>query len=110
MEVDKGTGSSRESVTATASPLPPIFVVVGSTGEYSDRGEWLTRAFRSEDAAKAYVEFLTAERQRLAPAGEYVDYDQREEIAGKMRAYDPRYSEDYTGTSWFVSAVELAEA
>ena len=36
-------------------PGRTIYVVVGSAGEYSDRNEWLVRAFDDEEAAKAFV-------------------------------------------------------
>lgn len=94
-------------------PTPPeeiIYVVIGTTGEYSDRGEWLTRAFASEGEAKAYVEFLGVERQKLAPLDVYLDYEDRQRVEQVMQAHDPGYQEDYTGTRWFVTPVALARS
>jgi hypothetical protein len=84
-----------------------IYIVCGRTGEYSDRNEWLTRAFTTEEDAKDYVAFLTRKRQELGPAGS--DVADIDALENAMRAFDPEYSEDYTGTSWFVSPVTLAE-
>ena len=81
-----------------------IWVVHGSTGEYSDRYEWSVKAFVDEESAKNYVLFLTRERQKLPTQ----DWDTRGEVERLMRAIDPCFSEDYTGTHWFVSSVPLS--
>lgn len=83
-----------------------IWVVIGTTGEYSDRSEWLTKAFRSEESAKDYVLFLTKERQKLGTRS--WNYEEREKVGKVMKAFDHNYSEDYSGTEWYVSSVELA--
>lgn len=86
---------------------PPVWAVVGTTGEYSDRGEWMVCVFPTEEGAQAYVERLTAERQKLGP--EYPDWEEREAIAEKMSRFDPGYSEDYTGTRWFIRETTLVQ-
>lgn len=101
-----GRDSSRDHAPDTGSALDgePIWIVHGSTGEYSDRGEWVVCAYRSEGEAKAYVEFLGKKRQEVGP-GRYEDgwdYDLEEQVEAAMRAFDPNFSEDYTGTRWFV--------
>jgi hypothetical protein len=83
-----------------------LYVVCGTTGEYSDRGEWTTWAFDTEAEARAYVEFLAARRQEIGAPEGFLDWEQEQAIEAAMRSYDPRYSEDYTGTRWFVSAVD----
>lgn len=35
-----------------------IFLVIGSSGSYSDHAEWPVKAFMNEDRAKAFVESL----------------------------------------------------
>ena len=84
-----------------------IYVVLGSTGEYSDRGEWLSKAFHTEAEARAFVAFLTEKRQQIAVDHVRLDWELRSGVEEKMRAFDPNYQEDYTGTRWFVSPVEL---
>ena len=78
-----------------------VFVVMGTTGEYSDRNEWPVRAFLDEAEAQALV--LAAETAS------------REAVAASGSAYragptplDPRHQSDYTGTRYFVYDVELA--
>ena len=85
----------------------PIYVVLGSTGEYSDRSEWLVKAFRSQAEAENFVTFLTVTRQMTAPPRGELEWEDRGSVEDKMRAFDPNYAEDYTGTSWRVSEVEL---
>jgi hypothetical protein len=96
---------------AEGEPLPPgVWVVGGQTGEYSDRSEWTTYAFRTEVGARSYVEFLTSKRQELAPQGDYLDWGQRVAVGEAMRAFDPEYSEDYTGSSWTAWFLPFAPA
>jgi hypothetical protein len=84
-----------------------IYVVLGSTGEHSDRSEWLVKAFHSQAEAESYVTFLTTKRQEVAAPKWELEWDERASVEAKMRAFDPNYAEDYTGTSWWVSEVEL---
>lgn len=81
-----------------------VWVVMGSTGEYSDRGEWSVFAFAREQAAKDYVGLLThTYRAAGGDAGEYGKVPGLSEI---MRPLDPQFSRDYTGTRWWVSGVD----
>jgi hypothetical protein len=105
-----GVGPSDQTagLNAESSAARTIHVVIGTTGEYSDRAEWLTRAFESRAEAEAYVALLTAKRQALpARAGGILDWSDRMDLQNAMRAFDPGYLEDYTGTSWYVEAVAL---
>lgn len=83
-----------------------VFIVLGRTGEYSDRTEWTVCAFLTEEEAKAEVEFLTAKRMEVCGPG-YLDWDARNGIEEKMRVFDPSFSEDYTGTSWWMERVPV---
>lgn len=42
-----------------------IYVVEGSTGQYSDHQEWLVKAFRDEQDAKNFVMDCTREANKL---------------------------------------------
>ena len=86
-----------------------IYVVLGSTGEYSDRSEWLVKAFPSLEGAENFVTFLTAKRQEVGLPKHALDWDDVT-VEAAMQAFDPKYSEDYTGTRWWVSEVELVTA
>lgn len=58
-----------------------IFVVTGSVGEYSDRTEWVSIAFRLENDAKRRAESLTA-LWHATPRGQRVD---------AIREFDPNF-------------------
>lgn len=86
-----------------------IYVVQGSTGEYSDHREWLVHAFRHEADAQAEVEFLTAKWMELR-ASDGTDWEERHADEEAMRVFDPGFFTDYTGSHWNVLAVDLVSA
>lgn len=49
---------------------PRVYVVQGSSGEYSDRREWLVRAFLDEDAALVHATGVRDGLERLFAEGE----------------------------------------
>jgi hypothetical protein len=100
--------STQSADAAENCKLSTIYVVQGSTGEYSDRTEWLVRAYHTEAEARAEVEFLTAARRALNPHDPDDTWAHMDRIEAAMQAFDPRYQEDYTGSRWFVSSVELS--
>jgi len=84
-----------------------IWIVHGSTGEYSDRMEWIVEAHVTEEAAHARVKRLT---ELLQGMGSYDTWDRRKAMEKAMREHpegDPRCDIDYTGTSWYLSECEL---
>lgn len=88
-----------------------IWVVVGESGEYSDRREWLTKAFPTERAAQMAVTSLgEVQMEIFAPLRNDRDwtYDMEREAIAKMKIYDPAYAAvDHDGATWYVSEVEL---
>jgi len=87
--------------------MEKIWMVGGTTGEYSDRVEWVVDAWRSESEAQARVRFLD-DKMREIGLGAYIDdYDTlgRAELA--MRAFDPAFSCDYTGSHYYICEMEL---
>jgi hypothetical protein len=93
-----------------------IWIVHGSAGEYSDRGEWLVEAHKTEDAAKARVAALDAlllehgYKHGDGPNdGDWKARMARREAFAKL-ARDPRFSSDYTGTTYWVAECELIDA
>jgi hypothetical protein len=64
------------SVRGADAPLQ-LYLVMGSTGEYSDRSEWPVCVFEAADAAEAYVEVLQVERLKL---GEAVGWDAEQRV------------------------------
>jgi hypothetical protein len=105
--------------------LPPmIYVVYGRTGEYSDRTEWPVRAFFTEQAAKDFRQrLLDAVRElgcgRNAPEASSfpVYYDSEIETEAeyahlrepwrRVKALDPDFKVDYTGTDYSYHGVPL---
>lgn len=91
-----------------------IWIVHGTAGEYSDRGEWIVDAWPSREAAQARVEALEAlalkhgYRHGSGPAGSY-SYEQDRAMREKFieESGDKRFSADYTGTTYFYSSCEL---
>jgi hypothetical protein len=100
----RGHSLATREVEPSAARERTIYVVRGTTGEYSDRTEWLTRAFDYEADAVAFCDFLALERQKLPPNESWQD---GQDIEAAMRAFDPGFSEDYTGTRWYVEGVTL---
>jgi hypothetical protein len=83
-----------------------IYVVVGRTGEYSDRSEWPVCWRESLADADAFVAKLEAEAVAFKKwedenPGEYMDADRR-----KSAMTDPMFACDYTGTTYYVWTVE----
>jgi len=92
-----------------------IYVVMGSTGEYSDRSEWLVCAYKDQKMADQHA-FL-AEQWALKKHDEYERDDRgtwelRQDIRdGKLSCpYDSDFHIDYTGTSYVALPVEVREA
>lgn len=86
-----------------------IYVVVGETGEYSDRTEWLVAAFDTEEAAKARVIKATDRARELE---QWTDLDDQpcrySDAADKpTNQYDTKMRMAYTGTVYHYSAVPL---
>ena len=80
-----------------------IFVVYGSTGEYSDHREWYVAAYFSETNAKNHVLQATARANELiAQHGEYNIPDGANEHDAQMQA-------DYTGTRYTYATVPLLD-
>lgn len=88
--------------------MDTVHLVVGATGEYSDRGEWMVAAFSTAEAAQAYIERLRNLYQQFPQ--ERCGYQRPEEERGQlektMTVLDPSFSEDYTGTYWYYDTVE----
>ena len=82
-----------------------VYVVVGSSGEYSDRTEWGVVAFISEDAAKDHVEKATKRAKELE-ATRPTDWTKQADHF-KSNEFDPDMKTDYTGTSYYYITVEL---
>ena len=82
-----------------------ISIVMGTTGEYSDRSEWPVRAFLTARRAEKYA--LAAKQRADVIAKEHGGMDILQQ---KPNELDPGMRMDYTGTEYFVVAdIELDE-
>ncbi|HZF98301.1 MAG TPA: hypothetical protein VEY92_08675 [Pseudoxanthomonas sp.] len=78
-----------------------IYVVIGTTGEYSDCREWMVAAYMDKAMAEQHVTLASAS----APKGD-VDWQDYE----AKNPYDPGMSVDYTGTQYYAVDVPLLSA
>lgn len=86
-----------------------VYVVMGSMGEYSDRIEWIVKAYRNEAYARRHLELATIRAKEIAfnqsnwlknraaiPKPDYSNiYDPNERIAFVMWE-EPKYWVDET--------------
>lgn len=79
---------------------PPVFVVMGTTGEYSDRSEWPVCWFDTEAGAQDYAVSLKAEGDALPAKPPF--YGSKGQF---NHPNDPDYVRDYTGTDYYVMTV-----
>lgn len=82
----------------------PIYVVMGTTGEYSDRSQWPVKAYRTEASARVLVE-KASERAREIEVATKGSYRAMREAVNE---HDPHMDMDYTGTTYYVMKVDLA--
>ena len=87
-----------------------IFIVMGTTGEYSDRAEWPVVAFHSELLAQVRVTQATTRGNELSVKYPYTyEYNSRknEKMGGETNEFDPNFRFEYNGTSYYILSVEL---
>lgn len=88
-----------------------VYVVMGETGEYSDRSDWPVRAFLNEGIAQALINQLD---EWLRVHG--FDMGERAHINLERRhplptcELDPSFACDYTGTRYYLLTIELEDA
>jgi len=84
--------------------MSTIYVVQGTTGEYSDRKDWLVKAFSSQTKAldlchRAQLRAFEIKKSRESPYS----------APKNSNEFDPGMYMDYTGTEYTVLPVELDE-
>ena len=92
-----------------------IWIVEGSTGEYSDHHEWIAGCYTREDTAKEHVVLATAWARANGISGEHDrggDYNTVSDYydARPTNPYDPSMSVSYTGVYYTCYPVRLSEA
>lgn len=82
-----------------------VYIVMGETGEYSDQNIWTVKAFSDQLKAEQFMDECNKESDKIFY--EYKKYNTpRLELKHSL---DPNFEIDYTGTSYFVTKVELGE-
>ena len=81
-----------------------IYVVRGTTGEYSDRSEWSVVAFRTEERARERVLAATARAKEIE-----VTRVSRYAAVKDINEFDLDMEMDYTGTNYYYNEVELED-
>lgn len=88
-----------------------IYIVQGSTGEYSDHTEWVIAAYRKEEEAQAHVAAATARARELkvdpGSDGRIKDWYQKRKSAERQNQFDPQMQIDYTGVYYTYYPVDL---
>lgn len=96
-----------------------IYILQGSTGEYSDRADWIVRAYKDKEQAdsdRTKADYEAAEVKNKIDEFESADYyylistERRKREESKIRkglTVDPNCQIDYTGTTYWVKEVEL---
>ena len=93
-----------------------VYIVIGLTGEYSDKYEWLVKGFISKDKAKSFQSKCTEfaeEYEKFLATESYDDLSYTEKTdmqqAQISNSPDEYFTRDYTGTFYNISEVEVEE-
>lgn len=98
-------GMIRDALLDMGCDVAKVYVVSGTTGEYSDYRTWTVAAFLDEFAAISCKEELNrwCKENRIGRDDPRMDYDDRQ----KGCPLDPNFAADYTGVSYEMEAVQL---
>jgi roadblock/LC7 domain-containing protein len=83
---------------------PPIFVVVGICGEYSDQRQWLVTYFDTEALAQDHAVKAKEEAARCMAEARADDFDYSK--PDPTNPLDPQCEWSYTGTDYTVVEVK----
>lgn len=84
--------------------MKKVYIVMGSTGEYSDHQEWLVAAYFDKEKGKEHVEKAGARAREIERQRE-----SRYSIPQGINEYDPYMLMYYTGTFYNLAEVDLYE-
>jgi hypothetical protein len=88
-----------------------IWVVIGSTGEYSDSTNWLVCAYEDEASATRHADAAMIRAREFFKMNDRFSDRKTEAIRAFMGDLDPVGEHmDYTGTDYYVDQVNLREA
>jgi hypothetical protein len=98
-------------VIRPTGPEPTVTLVIGTTGEYSDRREWVVKAYAdSYEASMLVFRLESIVKYHLGPAmddfAEFVEFS--EMLILDLQALDPGVSVDYNGVHYRTVEVPFA--
>ena len=88
-----------------------IYIVHGTTGEYSDRTEWIVCAYIKKEDAERHV--LAAQAHCPNSEEAYKAYFNQFRDGGRVmltNPYDKKFHMDYTGTGYYLTETELLDS
>jgi len=80
----------------------PVYVVIGTTGEYSDHREWPVKAYYSKTLAEQHVVNAGRRANEL-----FVQYGRYGDVPKGENEYDSKMESAYTGQRYYIWEVEL---
>lgn len=90
--------------------MSKIWVVMGTTGEYSDRNDWPVVAFPDKARAEARIVACTQEANKRFSESQVPDESNDwSSYNTDNNVLDPNMKMDYTGTSYFHYEVEIEQ-
>lgn len=97
-----------------------VYVVMGTSGEYSDRYEWGVCVYQDEALAQQHVIMAQKEASIINKAisdldwSDFIEFDNNESKQNtliKSNIFDVNMQSDtYTGTSYYICAVDMLTA
>jgi hypothetical protein len=86
-----------------------IYIVMGATGEYSDRNEWAVAAYYDEELAKTHVEEATKRAKAIEVAAEVdaADWNLKEKLM-KENPFDSCSYMSYTGNGYYIYTLPIS--
>ena len=84
-----------------------IYLLTGTSGEYSDRSDWNVRAFvakKGAEALKTRLEEMENRRRALRSDG---DYDAAEALEEEVKILDPNNSSFWSSTDYAIEEIQL---
>lgn len=83
-----------------------LWIVYGSSGEYSDRPEWNVAVVESEACAQAMVTMLSQQYRSIPRSWMNSRWEHEDEMRAIM-TLDPQFEGDYTGTIYYYGSAPL---
>ena len=83
-----------------------IYLVQGSTGEYSDHMEWNVAAYFDKEQAERHRDLAQTWSKCDFIGGTQLGYEERDEMFHNS-PFDPNIRIDYTGVRYYVDVVPL---